>query len=247
MNLSNNPDLCERLAAEYALGTLRGGARRRFERLLRDHSELRKLAAQWEDLLAPLAESIPETRVPARVWQALLRRIPTLAGRERAPTGWFSSLALWRTATVASIAVAVFAVGIARLGLAPGEPSSGLSASAGEARYVATFADPTTGRAVALVYTTASGSDVSFKVLDASLEIGANQTLELWTAAPQGKGMLPAGLVPAATSDAVLRFAVPDANALRSASLLGLSLEPAGGSPAPTHVLGVAHWVRIDT
>lgn len=33
-----NPERIDRLAAEYALGTLRGPARRRFERLLRDHA-----------------------------------------------------------------------------------------------------------------------------------------------------------------------------------------------------------------
>ena len=36
MNLTRNPQLLDRLAAAYALGSLRGGARRRFEQLARD-------------------------------------------------------------------------------------------------------------------------------------------------------------------------------------------------------------------
>jgi anti-sigma-K factor RskA len=35
MNIINNPNLLDQLAAGYALGTLRGGARRRFETLAR--------------------------------------------------------------------------------------------------------------------------------------------------------------------------------------------------------------------
>ena len=35
MNLIKHPELIDRLAASFALGTLRGGARRRFEALAR--------------------------------------------------------------------------------------------------------------------------------------------------------------------------------------------------------------------
>ena len=44
MNLQNNPSLMDQLAASYALGTLRGGARRRFEALARDNATLRAAA-----------------------------------------------------------------------------------------------------------------------------------------------------------------------------------------------------------
>ena len=38
MNLIQNPDLLNHLASNYALGTLRGGARRRFETLAREQA-----------------------------------------------------------------------------------------------------------------------------------------------------------------------------------------------------------------
>ena len=251
MRISNNRALCQRLAAEYALGTLRGAARRRFEVLLRDDANLRGIAAQWQEDLAALAEMIPEVRVPVRVWQAVTRRIPALEGRAGASHGWFASLALWRSTTVAALAGALFVIGTARFGggpmVTPGvAPSGPAQAGAPRLDYVAAFTDPKTGRAVALLYASANSPEVSLKILDSALVIGSNQTLELWTAASAGKSMVPAGLVPAGTADAVLRFPVPDAAVLRDAPLLGLSLEPAGGSPAPTQVLGVARWVRVE-
>jgi anti-sigma-K factor RskA len=53
------PELRDRLAAEYALGTLRGLARRRFERLLSGNAALRDLVKDWELRVNLLAESAP--------------------------------------------------------------------------------------------------------------------------------------------------------------------------------------------
>ena len=44
MNITQHPELLDRLAASYALGTLRGGARRRFESLAREHATVRAAA-----------------------------------------------------------------------------------------------------------------------------------------------------------------------------------------------------------
>ncbi|MEG1456016.1 MAG: RNA polymerase subunit sigma-70, partial [Comamonas sp.] len=44
MNLIQNTELLDRLAAAHALGTLRGGARRRFEQLARENAQVRATA-----------------------------------------------------------------------------------------------------------------------------------------------------------------------------------------------------------
>ena len=48
MNINQHPELLDRLAASYALGTLRGGARRRFESLAREHATVRAAALVWQ-------------------------------------------------------------------------------------------------------------------------------------------------------------------------------------------------------
>ena len=59
MNILGRPDLMDRLAASYALGTLRGGARRRFETLARGSPTLRVMAQVWEERFMSLTELAP--------------------------------------------------------------------------------------------------------------------------------------------------------------------------------------------
>ena len=53
----SRPELADRLASGYVLGTLRGPARRRFEALLPAHAMLRGAVRDWQDRLMPLARS----------------------------------------------------------------------------------------------------------------------------------------------------------------------------------------------
>ena len=60
------PERLDRLAREYALGTLTGPARRRFERLLRDTPAARSAVEAWQERLSGLASTVPALQ-PARV------------------------------------------------------------------------------------------------------------------------------------------------------------------------------------
>jgi anti-sigma-K factor RskA len=108
-----HPERIDRLAAEYALGTLRGPARRRFERLLRDRAEendmVRRRVKAWQDHLSPLDETLPPIPPAPHVWQAISKRLK-LAPKRPAPwrLAW-SSLHLWRGAT---LLVSVLALGL---------------------------------------------------------------------------------------------------------------------------------------
>jgi anti-sigma-K factor RskA len=111
-----DPELRDRLAAEYALGTLRGPARRRFERLLADDAHLRDLAEDWELRVNLLAESAPEVAPPARVWAGIAERIGPAATpvRARRLNRLWESLGFWRGASLAAAgAAAALAVYVA--------------------------------------------------------------------------------------------------------------------------------------
>lgn len=87
-----NEQLRDALAAEYALGTLQGAARRRFERVLKEDPALRVKVEAWQTRLEPLSDWVEPVQPPRRVWQAVESRIQ---GRAR-PSGIWNSLPFWR-------------------------------------------------------------------------------------------------------------------------------------------------------
>lgn len=87
------PELLEHLASSYVLGTLAGGARRRFERLQRDRADVRMLVTQWETRLGQLAMSVPAQRPSPQLWAAIAAR--TQPGRAPAAPPAASPSASW--------------------------------------------------------------------------------------------------------------------------------------------------------
>lgn len=71
MDIHLNPELLDRLAAAYALGTLRGGARRRFETLARHHPHVQAAALRWQQRLAGLAELQRDVAPPVQLWSRI--------------------------------------------------------------------------------------------------------------------------------------------------------------------------------
>lgn len=88
----NRPELLDRLASEYVLGTLHGHARRRFEQLIRVLPAARAAVDAWEQRLAPLANAVPSVTPPPRVWDAIQARTAPPVHR----TSWWSTL--WKPA-----------------------------------------------------------------------------------------------------------------------------------------------------
>lgn len=92
----NRADLLDRLAAEYALGTLHGAVRRRFDKLLIESPAARAAVRAWEQRLAALAASVPPIAPPSRVWAATEARIASTAVGRGLRNSWWSSL--WKPA-----------------------------------------------------------------------------------------------------------------------------------------------------
>jgi anti-sigma-K factor RskA len=111
-----DPELRNRLAAEYALGTLRGPARRRFERLMSGNGHVRDLAQDWELRINLLSESAPAVEPPGQVWDNIARRIgpDPVPVRERGLYRLWDSLSFWRGAgALAAAAAAALTIHVA--------------------------------------------------------------------------------------------------------------------------------------
>ena len=80
------------LCGEYIVGTLRGAARRRFERALRDEPPVAARLAHWQALFAPGYSTTMATRPSPDVWHRLHREL-NLA---RYATPWWRKLGFWQ-------------------------------------------------------------------------------------------------------------------------------------------------------
>jgi len=85
---SRNRELVDRLAAEYVLGTLRGGARRHFERWLRS-PQVRVMVHEWEGRLAGLEPPPQRVPPPPEAWRGIEERLE-LRKIGRPPLRWIA-------------------------------------------------------------------------------------------------------------------------------------------------------------
>ena len=242
MNLTQNPSLIEQLAASYALGTLRGGARRRFEALARTHVAVRASALIWQGRLASVAELQPQAAPSPAVW----KRIENLVRAEReakamqaarvpvAVSGprWWASLSLWRGMTAAGTMAAVLAVVVGanlnslntRLGGQVLALTAKLSATP-EIQYVAVLADDKAAASMLVTFDPKSNKLTLKRV--GGFQERADKSLQLW-ALPQKGGPKSLGVLGA---DAVMRLSAAGSD-VREVPALAISLEPKGGVPS---------------
>jgi anti-sigma-K factor RskA len=71
----DNREVIDRLASEYALGTLRGPARRRFEHWRANTPLVDDRCRFWEEHLMHLAKDLKPVQPPAHIWTAIERRL----------------------------------------------------------------------------------------------------------------------------------------------------------------------------
>ena len=250
MNLQDKPDLLEQLAAAYALGTLRGGARRRFESMARQSATVRAAALIWQERFASMTE-LQQTEAPsANVW----KRIENLLRAQAAPRppGELAmleklrrALGLWRGAALAGAlaSAAAVVVGINLSGEVSSRDTQLAQASGQAARltqqnnqlaarlqatpaiqYVAVLADDKASASM-LVTFDPKHNTLTLKRVGGYQE-AADKSLQLWAipgaGGPQSLGVLGA--------DPVIKLTAAEAQ-VREVPLLAISLEPKGGVP----------------
>ena len=256
MNLHQHPELLQKLAASYALGTLRGGARRRFETMAREHPAVRAAALLWQSHWAGLTELQSPEAPPAAVW----RRIDNLVKAERAalrqrarqtpPTPWWQRIALWQGAadmgafaTAAAVVVALRATG----GLHDSSQQiASLQARLAEratpqASYVAVLRDERAAAAL-LVTFDARAQQLQLQRVG-GFDVPEGRSLQLW-ALPTGGKPRSLGVLADGRSQALPAAA----GEVQGVPMLAVSLEPKGGVPSeggPTGpVLFTGEWIQ---
>ncbi|MFO1317096.1 MAG: anti-sigma factor [Burkholderiales bacterium] len=219
MNLSR-PDRLPRLdalAAEYALGTLPGRARRRLARIAQTDTAVAAAIRTWEQRLSPFAEAAPPVTPPPRVWRVIALRLGLEPVRPSAPGPWWDRVGFWRGFAVASVAAALV-LGTALLSSRPEVPGPPI---------VVVLGGPDAKPAVIATLTRDSRT-MTVKVVGAA-PVPPDKSLEMWML-PDGAAPRSLGVVPAAGVGRVTLPAPPDV-AFARVPTLAVSLEQAGGSP----------------
>lgn len=265
-NRYQNAELRSQLAAEYALGTLRGLARARFEKLLRNDAALREEVGFWHARFSEFALRLKPVAPRAVVWTALEHAIHQPARTQRGieahkvvplnsrpvlapPPAKPARVMVWQAwAAAATLAAVVLGMGLQREQARTEQLSAALNAAQNTPMpYLAVF-QPAGGDARwaislhpdrHLMHVTLTGSKMPAEA--------RARSLELWMLDSKGKphslGLLPMG------GSQSYEMPLPDMPAaeLSAALTLAVSVEPRGGSPTglPTgKVLGAVPAVR---
>ncbi|WP_145510246.1 anti-sigma factor [Yersinia rochesterensis] len=204
--MKNRREYDSALAAEYALGTLRGLARMRFTRRIHRDPQLAADVASWQSLFTQLDNQLAPLAPPERVWKRLELQLPPinirLVNNNRWPyLGWAVAAAL-----------AVFLL-IPRLLVSPPTtlPVAVLSNSQQTSQWVVTLEKSTRSLTLTPLNLVA---------------ISDSNSLELWRI-PAGEKPHSLGLL---NTQGPTHLTLAE-NQLTGDSLLAISLEPHGGSP----------------
>lgn len=253
MNLTRNPELLDRLAAAYSLGTLRGGARRRFEQLAREFPQVRAAALLWQGRWSAFSEVqkpvLPDEAVWIRIDNLLQAEKDNAksAQQRRAPSkAPARALAWWRRLALAGSVASAAAISVGlwshqSLKEASQQQLASLQTQlqiaqtalqeAPQIQYVAVLADGKADASMLVTFDPRHSQLVLQRV--SGFKEADNKSLQLWALPQQGSprslGVMGDGKLEQLTAQETDVQAIP---------LLAISLEPKGGVPSSTGPTG---------
>jgi anti-sigma-K factor RskA len=215
-----NRELLDRLAAEYVLGTLRGRARRRFERWLLS-PQVGALVKAWESRLAGLEPRLANVAPPATVWRAIESKLELRSMTRRPAMRWIGIAA-------SLVFFGVVGVFLVRDGIRPPVIDTPVLAATQKA-----FIQDSPETIYWRVELLGDNQEISLHVHKVH-DVDAGKGFELW-ALPEGGTPVSLGMLPA-TGDHHRVLTAAQRAALAGSKQIAITLESAGGSPtgAPT-------------
>ncbi|RJT27126.1 anti-sigma factor [Buttiauxella izardii] len=203
--MKSRQDIDSSLAAQYALGTLRGGARLRFESRLANEPELAAILGRWQTMLAALDNNVVAQVPPERVWKKIQLSLPPV----KRTSSWNWNYLGWALAAGLAAIVVVPWFTTQNPELAP--------------LVVLNSSDATKGQ---WIVSTDSSRQTLNLVPVQTREVAANNSMQLW-AIPQGEKPISLGLVETQRATQLTAGNVK----LAAGTTIAISLEPQGGSP----------------
>ncbi len=218
---SANRELVDRLAAEYVLGTLRGRARRRFERWLVS-PQVGEIVKAWEERLAGLEPRLDSVAPPTTVWRGIENRLELRSLGRRPAMRWLAVAAsLLFFATIGFFAIRD-----------PQLPATQIASIQADAQTI-----------YWRVELLGDNQELAVHV-HVTHELEAGKALELWVLPAQGNPVS-LGLLPT-TGDHHRALTAEQRAALAGAKQLAVSLEPSGGSPTGLPTGPVLHVAALS-
>jgi anti-sigma-K factor RskA len=213
------------LAAEYVLGTLRGPARQRFQKLMMQYPLISEATQTWEQHLNGLGQKIPPITPDASVWQHIEHQLgfTTKPIENNVVTITKAKPRMWQgIASLASAAAILLAVLLFSF-----EPT--LKPDVQQLALV-------NNKQAELLWALEIGPDNITVQATQKLVATADADYELWIVAADGRPPISLGLLP---KTGKLTLSKPQLFDQIEIVALAVSLEPLGGSPngSPTTVL----------
>ncbi|MFL3651703.1 MAG: anti-sigma factor domain-containing protein [Pseudoalteromonas sp.] len=224
----DKPELLDSLAGQYVLGTLRGLARKRFQRLLLTSNKAREATSMWEQNLNNLASAITPKIPNDEVWVQIMQRIENKP--QSSKTVVHTKPSIWRTwsfvATAACIILAFLVI----------QPTTSVK----QTEQIALVQNQDKQ---SLWFIDVNAQGLTIKA-SSQLVAQTNKDYELWMILKGQDTPISLGLLPKQGDKLLLkdkRFKASDI------ALLAVSLEPIGGSPngLPTEVLYTTELVLL--
>jgi anti-sigma-K factor RskA len=253
MNLGQHPELLDKLAARYAVGVLKAGARRRLEAQARQSAAVRVRLLLWQERMHAMLElqplsndsrpydlrnvwkrienslaALPEVVIdPMLAWPPLVQAREALAAMRR-------KYLIWCAGAVTAGCAAIVGWGLHLHGIeqlngstqqvAQLQQQIGAQAARQQVQYVAVLSDEQSKATVLATFDPDKRRLVLQRVSD--YQEGPDKSLQIWAVLP-GQAPLSLGLY---GGEKVLRLtASPEM--IGTMPLLAVSLEPKGGAP----------------